>query len=53
MMSQVSISDETFMAVSMELEERSNTELLFFTAYAYGQYGTPWGRVGDHYFSTK
>jgi spore germination cell wall hydrolase CwlJ-like protein len=49
--STVSISDETFEAVSMELEQRSNTELLFFTAYAYGEYGTPCLQVGDHYFS--
>jgi N-acetylmuramoyl-L-alanine amidase len=53
MVSSVSISDETFQAVSMELEERSNTELLFFTAYAYGEYGTPCFQKGDHYFSTK
>jgi spore germination cell wall hydrolase CwlJ-like protein len=53
MVSSVSISDETFQAVSMELEERSNTELLFFTAYAYGEYGTPCFQNGDHYFSTK
>jgi spore germination cell wall hydrolase CwlJ-like protein len=51
--SRVSVSDETFEAVSMELEERCNTELLFFTAQAYGSYGTPWRQVGDHYFSTK
>jgi spore germination cell wall hydrolase CwlJ-like protein len=51
MVSSVSISDETFQAVSMELEQRSNTELLFFTAYAYGEYGTPCLQVGDHYFS--
>jgi hypothetical protein len=49
--STVSISDETFEAVSMELEQRSNTELLFFTDYAYGEYGTPCLQVGDHYFS--
>jgi N-acetylmuramoyl-L-alanine amidase len=53
MVSSVSISDETFQAVSMELEERSNTGLLFFTAYAYGEYGTPCFQNGDHYFSTK
>jgi spore germination cell wall hydrolase CwlJ-like protein len=51
--SRVSISDETFEAVSMELEQRSYPSLLFFTAYAYSDYGTPWQQVGDHYFSTK
>jgi spore germination cell wall hydrolase CwlJ-like protein len=53
MISKVSISDETFKAVSMELEQRSYPSLLFFTAGAYSNYGTPWQQVGDHYFSTK
>jgi N-acetylmuramoyl-L-alanine amidase len=53
MISKVSISDETFKAVSMELENRSYPSLLFFTAGAYSNYGTPWQQVGDHYFSTK
>jgi spore germination cell wall hydrolase CwlJ-like protein len=51
--SNVSISDETFEAVTMELEQRSYPSLLFFTADAYSNYGTPWRQVGDHYFSTK
>jgi spore germination cell wall hydrolase CwlJ-like protein len=51
--SEVSISDETFEAVTMELEQRSYPSLLFFTAGAYSNYGTPWQQVGDHYFSTK
>jgi hypothetical protein len=50
---EVSISDETFEAVTMELEQRSYPSLLFFTAGAYSNYGTPWQQVGDHYFSTK
>lgn len=52
-MEQVSISDETFKACQMELESRSYPEVLYFTAEGYGKYGTPWKRVGDHYFCTK
>lgn len=45
-------SEETFEAVRMELEERTNTEILFFTAEGWGAYGTPWKKVEDHYFCT-
>ena len=44
-------TDETFEAVRLELEHRSNTEILYFTAGEWSQYGTPWKQVGDHYFS--
>lgn len=46
-------SDETFEAVRMELEERSYPGLYYFTSEGYSEYGTPWRKVGDHYFSTK
>lgn len=46
-------SEETFRAVRMELEERSWPGLRYFTAGGYSEYGTPWKKVGDHYFSTK
>lgn len=45
-------TEETFEAVRLELEHRSNTEILYFTAGEWPQYGTPWKQVGDHYFST-
>lgn len=45
-------SEETFEAVRMELEERINTEILFFTSEGWGDYGTPWEKVEDHYFCT-
>jgi len=47
------ISELTRAAVEMELKERSWTELYYFTAERYSEYGTPWNQVGDHYFSTK
>lgn len=46
-------TEETFEAVKMELKERSYPGVLYFTAGGYGDYGTPWRKVGDHYFSTK
>lgn len=46
-------SEETFLAVRMELEERGWPGLLYFTAGEWPKYGTPWKKVGDHYFSTK
>lgn len=52
-MDNVSVSDETFEAVRMELEKRSWTGIYYFTAGKYSEYGTPWRKVGDHYFSTK
>jgi hypothetical protein len=39
------------LAVRMELESRSNTEVMFFRAGRYGC-GEPLMKVGDHYFST-
>ena len=36
-----------------EIDHRTNSDVLYFTAYGYGQYGTPWQQVGDHYFCTK
>ena len=46
-------SEETFEAIREELEARTNTEIIFFTAEGYSPYGEPWGKVGDHYFSTE
>lgn len=52
-MESVSISDETFEACKMELKERGWPGIYYFTAGGYGEYGTPWRKVGDHYFCTK
>lgn len=45
------MQDEDYKAVLLELEERLNYDILYFTAEAYGKYGTPAFREGDHYFS--
>lgn len=46
-------SEETFKAVRMELEERSYPGIYYFREGKWSDYGTPWKKVGDHYFSTK
>ena len=45
-------SEETIAAVNAELEERSNSEVVYFNAIGF-MYGTPYEKVGNHYFSTK
>lgn len=47
------LDEQTIKAVRMELKKRSYPGLYYFTAGGYGKYGTPWKKVGDHYFSTK
>lgn len=46
-------SEETILAVQMELEERSYPGIFYFTAEGFAEYGTPWKKVEDHYFSTR
>lgn len=49
---QMEPAEETYEAIRLELESRTNTEILFFTAEGYIPYGKPWAKVWDHYFST-
>lgn len=46
-------TEETWNAMEDEIRDRSNTEILFFTSEGYSRYGTPWKKIGDHYFSTE
>ena len=46
-------TEETFEVVRRELENRTNKDILYFTAGGWPEYGTPWRQVGDHYFSTE
>lgn len=46
-------SEETYKAVRMEMKERSYPGLLYFDSGDFLPYGTPWRKVGDHYFSTE
>lgn len=50
---EVTPTEETYEAIRLEFEHRQNTEILFFTAEGFSKYGTPWMKIGDHYFSTK
>ena len=43
----------TIKAVKMELKQRSWPGLYYFRTGRYSSYGTPWKKVGAHYFSTK
>lgn len=46
-------SEETYEAICMEMEERSYTDVFYFRTGRYSEYGTPWKKIGDHYFSKK
>lgn len=46
-------SAETYIAIQMELDQRTRRDVFYFTAGNYGNYGTPLFRYGDHYFSGK
>ena len=45
-------TDEVCALVAEELELRTNTSVIFFTAGQYSEYGTPMYNVGNHYFSS-
>ena len=49
-MSSIEPSDETFKAIQLELDERTDSEILFFTAGDYNTFCVPAYRYGDHYF---
>ena len=53
MYEQVEISGETWKAIEMEMKEVSYPGLFYFCSKGFHEYGTPWEKVGDHYFSTK
>lgn len=47
------VSEEDKEAVTTELSERSDTEIIYFRTDRYSDYGTPAYQIGDHFFSTK
>ena len=53
MYEQVEVSEETWTAVEMELEEVSFPGLFYFCSTGFHEHGTPWNKIGDHYFNTK
>lgn len=44
------VTPECYEAVAAELEQRTDSEILYFTAGGYGRYGTPAYRAGNHWF---
>ena len=48
---EVSVSDETFEACRLELEERTDKDILYFTAGGYSACGSPAYKYKNHYFS--
>lgn len=44
-------SEETIAAVLTELNERIDTEVLYFQTGSYSKFGEPYEKVGDHFFS--
>lgn len=53
MYEQVEVSEETWTAVWMELKEVSYPGLFYFCSTGYHKYGTPWNKIGEHYFNIK
>lgn len=50
----LSTKDDTdYEAVRLELEERTDTEIIFFQTKSYSSYGTPAYVIGDHYFAKQ
>ena len=45
------VTDDICQLVIEELTNRTNYDVLYFTAYQYGAYGTPMVQIGNHYFS--
>ncbi len=45
-------SEATLRAVRQELNSRISNDIVYFQTGGYSNYGTPYERVGDHYFST-
>ena len=46
------VSDDICKLVEEELESRTNTDVIFFHAGRYSDYGSPLFQVGNHYFSS-
>lgn len=46
-------SEETYRAVRMEVEQRAYPGIYYFREGEWPGCGTPWKKVGAHYFSTK
>lgn len=48
----VTPTDAVYELIRQERKERTNNEVIYFTAGGFNPSGEPWQKVGDHYFST-
>lgn len=48
----VTPTDAVYDLIRQERKERTNNEVIYFTAGGFNPSGEPWQKVGDHYFST-
>ena len=48
----VTPSEDSYAAAQMEVENRISWEIMYFRTGHYHSFGTPWGKWGNHYFST-
>ena len=46
------VKDDIYKLVVEEVKSRTNRKVMFFTAGAYGKYGKPMFKVGNHYFAS-
>ena len=46
------VSDDIVTLVEEEIENRTNSKIVFFHAGRYSDYGSPTLQIGNHYFST-
>lgn len=48
------VDETTLQAIQIELEQgQINTEVFYFRAGRFSDYGTPFAKIGDHYFSYR
>ena len=47
------VTEETWEAIFKELEDITCPDIYYFTSEGFHVYGTPWEKIGDHYFNKK
>lgn len=45
------IPERIYQICADEMQNRTNTKVMYFRTGHFSEYGTPWQKVGDHYFS--
>ena len=49
----VDATEETWKVIRQEMLEVSYPDVFYFTSEGFHIYGTPWKKIGDHYFNKK